>query len=54
MVKRLISDEAGTSAIEYAIIGALVSAFIILALMNMTGMVQVLYVVSATLVDNSI
>jgi Flp pilus assembly pilin Flp len=42
-LRTLICDEAGTTAIEYALIGTLVGVAIISALLNFSSMVEVLY-----------
>jgi Flp pilus assembly pilin Flp len=45
LLRGWIAGEAGTTAIEYALIGTLVGVAIIAALQNFSGMVEVLYAV---------
>jgi Flp pilus assembly pilin Flp len=51
MLRALYEEESGTTAIEYALIGCLVSAFIIVGCQNLRAMVQVLYAISSGLID---
>jgi Flp pilus assembly pilin Flp len=54
VLRRVGRDEAGTTAIEYALIGALVSTGIIVALTQLSGVIQVLYTIAANLVGGAI
>lgn len=44
---RPLLDETGTTSIEYALIGTLVSVFIVVALQNFSSVTGVLYAVIA-------